>query len=562
MKRKQINELDELDELDGFDGLDKFDNHRNFDELDELLIAGVYGGPPTKKVRAEDSITAHDHDDNYDLEAYDSQSDEDSEDNDDAASTLPSANTPSTPLSPARKYPSDIKKIKCTYDGCTKTFNRPARLAAHLRSHENARPFKCTFPGCDKDYIEEKHLRQHVKGAHTSDRPHVCSEPGCDKRFLTATRLRRHQEVHEGQDRFRCRDYPPCNKSFRKHHTLQSHIRSDHLHMAAYPCSHVNDETGFVCGAAFKTSGALKKHQQRGHGEIRYWCDECANQEGEDGQPKKVGFTTQCRLRVHMLKEHVYCMFCGVACTGKTKLAEHIESEHANQKPAKPKTACVYPGCTKTFVKRSNMNMHIRSSHQGYQFFCGDFDLSGTPDIADWTKNHGGCGDGFTTKANLENHIRYVHMKLAREPPAGQHDWETPPETNLVNTLSGAGGESSSFGFRCTVPSCGWRFDHTKALESHLLDHTVESLIDGGECIANASPEDDTTNGTTGREKIWNQELLARDSETDRLTSEDDIQWSRDHNEMRQLIGPDPSFNQPNEPEPFDQLIDPTLYEL
>ncbi|KAF3354138.1 hypothetical protein VdG1_00395 [Verticillium dahliae VDG1] len=136
----------------------------------------------------------------------------------------------------SRKFPSDFKTIKCTYPDCEKTFNRPARLAAHLRSHTDDRPYKCTHDGCGKTYREEKHLRQHVKGSHSQERSYVCTTEDCGKSFLTATRLRRHQEVHAGQNRFRCRDYPPCDQSFRKHNTLQRHIRAEHQGGPAYLC--------------------------------------------------------------------------------------------------------------------------------------------------------------------------------------------------------------------------------------------------------------------------------------------------------------------------------------
>ncbi|KFX93437.1 hypothetical protein V490_04842 [Pseudogymnoascus sp. VKM F-3557] len=86
--------------------------------------------------------------------------------------------TPQTPFSPPqRKFPSELKTIKCTYDGCTKTFNRPVRLASHLRSHTNERPFACTYADCDKAYIEEKHLKQHIKGSHTHERNHHYIKP-------------------------------------------------------------------------------------------------------------------------------------------------------------------------------------------------------------------------------------------------------------------------------------------------------------------------------------------------------------------------------------------------
>ncbi|KAI1502692.1 hypothetical protein F5X99DRAFT_149417 [Biscogniauxia marginata] len=396
----------------------------------------------------------------------------------DTTSSLP-GNTPLTPLSPARKWPSDLKTLQCPHADCTKTFNRPARLAAHLRSHNNDRPFKCPHEDCDKDYIEEKHLRQHIKGSHTSERDHTCAQPGCGKSFMTATRLRRHQAVHEGEERFRCRDYPPCNQTFRKHQTLQRHIRAEHLHQAAYICNDTDSTTGAVCGAGFDSPGPLRRHQEREHGETRFWCDECANQRDADDNPKRVGFPTLALLQSHMKQAHVNCMFCGVICNGRADLEQHIESQHA--KPPsheQPKTVtCTWQGCTKTFSRVTNMNAHIRSFHEGVRFVCGEVDLSRTEDLAAWPQSQG-CGEGFTTKAGLENHVRYVHLKHER--PGQQASYQSasrPEQKNPLEELAGVG-EKSRQTLPCAFPDCSVKFAHYGELEAHIRsEHRIEQAL-------------------------------------------------------------------------------------
>ncbi|KAI0007824.1 hypothetical protein F4779DRAFT_590351 [Xylariaceae sp. FL0662B] len=499
----------------------------------------------------------------YEFEAHDNQSDEESQD-EDATSTLPASNTPLTPLSPARKWPSDVKKIKCTYPDCAKTFNRPARLVAHLRSHTNERPYKCTFPDCGKDYIEEKHLRQHIKGSHTSEREYTCTQPGCGKSFMTATRLRRHQGVHEGQERFRCRDFPPCNQTFRKHQTLQRHIRSEHLQVAAFPCNHRDCPSGAVCGEGFDTAPALKRHQEREHGEIRFWCDECGNQAGDDGQPKRVGFTTVGLLQAHMREVHVECMFCGLACNGKAELEEHIETQHANQNQDKrERIACTWPGCTKMFTRKSNLNVHIRSVHEGVQFVCGEVDLNETHDLSSWA-NTEGCGQGFVTKANLENHVRYVHLKLDRprqvQQPADLEDWEEDGKEDpmsLVEEFVGAG-QKSRRTLPCTFPGCRLKFTHNGELEAHIQsEHIIEqALLENAQDPADPmwpAPStyfDDTMDGLPGVEEehpFW----IGADTGLGTSNAALDEEWLRDEAEMRQLVGP-------NE---LDGLIDPALGE-
>ncbi|KAI0110362.1 hypothetical protein GGR51DRAFT_88958 [Nemania sp. FL0031] len=393
--------------------------------------------------------------------------------------------TPLTPLSPARKWPSDLKTIKCTYPDCNKTFNRPARLAAHLRSHNNERPFKCPYAGCDKDYIEEKHLKQHIKGSHTSEREHICAHDGCGKRFMTATRLRRHQLVHEGQERFRCRDFPPCDQSFRKHQTLQRHIRTEHQHKPAFQCNYKADDSSLICGQGFDTAGGLRRHQERDHGESRFWCDECATQKDDDGNPRRVGFPTYALLQAHMKSSHVHCMFCGESCKGREDLERHIESDHGSRKPVEDRKTvpCTWPGCNKTFTRTSNLNVHIRSAHEGVRFVCGEFDLSHTEDLATWS-NSQGCGQAFSFKVGLENHVRYVHLMQTRpdaSQPTGQSASSPQHQSDftMLEQLAGVG-EKSRRTLPCTVSGCPLKFTYSGELEAHIQnDHQIEQVLDG-----------------------------------------------------------------------------------
>ncbi|KAI1777594.1 hypothetical protein F4818DRAFT_407203 [Hypoxylon cercidicola] len=497
---------------------------------------------------------------------------DDSDDESHQASTSSTAhahNTPLTPQSPAHKFPSDFKTIKCTHPGCTKTFNRPARLAAHIRSHNNERPYKCTVAGCDKDYIEEKHLRQHMKGSHTSERDHVCPQPDCGKSFTTATRLRRHQAVHEGQERFRCRDFPSCNQSFRKHQTLQRHIRSEHLHTFPFPCDFRDGETGAACGAGFDSSGALRKHQEREHGEVRFWCDECgALQDGDDDDHQhRVGFTTLALLQTHIKATHFSCMFCGLRFNGRSNFEEHIES-HANPKSLEERktVACTWPGCTKTFTKTSNMNVHVRSFHEGIRFVCGEVDLSGTEDLGSWKQSEG-CGESFVTKANLENHVRYVHLEFERPEhaqdakPKPKPKRQAPPtalelltaKKDIRRTLS------------CTIPGCSEKFAHNGELQVHLQSqHIIEQAL--MEQVGPASDpvltqpmafddmmqEMTNLNEYNGDGQFW---IGANDAGAEAyMTGRSDEEWRRDEAEMRRLI-PEPSYD-------LTGLVDPALGEF
>jgi hypothetical protein len=370
-----------------------------------------------------------------------------------------------------RRFPSDLKTIKCSYPNCPKTFNRPARLAAHLRSHTNDRPFKCPFADCTKDYLEEKHLKQHVKGSHTHERSYVCVEPNCGKAFVTATRLRRHAAVHEGKERYKCRGYDGCEQSFRKHQTLQRHVRTEHLGLQAYLCQQEG------CGRGFDSAGAMKRHVEREHGELRFWCDECGVKDDDDdedvggsngglGNGNRVGFTTMALLQAHLKREHVNCIFCDTRCGSQAQLDRHVEMYHSTTSVQDRKTvACDWPGCPKTFTLKKNLNAHVKTAHQGFRFVCGEVDTFGTADIADWNWAEEGCGEGFISKLKLEEHVRFVH--LGRKRPKKVYAVGEEDDGDYIAAVSGLS-DAAKRNIPCSVVGCEARFIRHHDLTVHL----------------------------------------------------------------------------------------------
>ncbi|KAL2256957.1 hypothetical protein VTK26DRAFT_839 [Humicola hyalothermophila] len=429
--------------------------------------------------------------------------------------TPPSTAAPSTAAATtrrARRFPSDLKTIPCTYPSCPKTFNRPARLAAHLRSHVNDRPHKCPYEGCGKDYLEEKHLAQHIKGTHTHERRYACAEPGCGKAFVTATRLRRHAAVHEGRERFRCRGYEDqgCSETFRKRATLQRHVRVVHLGLKPFVCSVVGEDAGAggggTCEAGFDSAGALRRHVEREHGEIKFWCEECGKDDGEgeeedgegdgNGGARRVGFRTLSALQAHMRKEHVNCVFCDVRCRSQAELERHVDRYHSGTTLEERKTVqCSWEGCGKRFTRVSNLNVHVRTAHQGLRFVCGQVNTFETPDISDWNWMEEGCGQTFVSRVRLEDHVRYIHLGRKR-----------PPQLYTVKSaLPGEADEMSAAvptrNIPCSVDGCPAKFIRHHDLEKHLQtehcemsqdpEDAIDPRLEGEFCVESAvSPVD------------------------------------------------------------------------
>lgn len=335
--------------------------------------------------------------------------------------------TLTTPQTPRTPRPSDKKTLRCTYDGCPKTFNRQARLTEHLRSHTDERIFECPEDGCSKNFLRESHLKAHTKSAHSSVRDYVCSWEGCTKGFATGTRLRRHEKTHEEKEKYRCRGYEGCDAVFRKHATLNRHVLSVHQGVKPFPCQDVDEHTGEQCKMAFETAEKLRSHQRAKHDETRYTCAECLDRAVKDQDsaetppPNNISdysFPSYALLQSHIAMLHPpACPHCPHISHTRRELKRHIELVHG---PTSPESSdiqvypCTSSSCDRVFTKRGNLTVHIKTVHEGRkEFTCGTIDLSSSIGISsDANAEFEACGRSFTSKSSLEEHVRTSHLGM------------------------------------------------------------------------------------------------------------------------------------------------------
>ena len=403
-----------------------------------------------------------------------------------------SVTTPLTPISPkaSLRHPSDLLKIhRCTYEGCDKSFNRPAKLAQHVRSHTNTRPFACPHVLCTKDFLRESHLKHHVKSAHSDVRDYVCEWEGCEKSFVTATRLKRHHAAHEGREKFRC-TVAGCGQTFRKHGTLQKHVLTVHEGRKPFICE-VLDYDGNECGVGFDTEGQLRSHTGRVHETNTFLCTICSPESrSTPGDPifknVEASFSTHAGLQEHIEKEHPpTCIECGQKCKSLRDLKSHLEVIHGDCDVNDSMTHfCPKQGCGRGFTKKGNLSMHIQISHNPNRFVCGGIDPSTLNQAANWDGKNS-CGKVLTTKASLEEHIRTAHQGLApsrktkrqtkhgvSDEPARKH------QVSVLTRLTGTGyEEESGRHIPCLVVGCSHRFLREYDLGLHLQSrHGIADL--------------------------------------------------------------------------------------
>lgn len=335
--------------------------------------------------------------------------------------------TASTPATTASTPFCREKRLLCPYEGCDKAFNRPVRLEEHIRSHTNERPFKCHYPFCDKDYLRESHLKHHIKSAHTDIRDYTCTFPGCGKSFATGQRLKVHQATHDGPNKYICREYPPCNQVFRKKETLQRHIQTVHENQEAFQCSEIDSRTGKPCNKSFANASKLAAHERQAHDPSRFSCSECiafnarlANNSGLNVRErfeyaKQAYFSSFTELQTHNAEEHPpTCNVCSLPFTTQRELTRHNELIHGIVNPnssTSTRVSCPYPDCDKTFSRKGNLNVHIRTTHENRRdFICGQTEIA-LPNISEGTTLTG-CGRDFAHKNGLVDHVLSVHLGL------------------------------------------------------------------------------------------------------------------------------------------------------
>ncbi|XP_068609517.1 zinc finger protein 410 [Brachionichthys hirsutus] len=146
--------------------------------------------------------------------------------------------------------------LRCSFDGCCRTFTWPAHLKYHLKTHRNDRMFRCGAEGCGKSFYVLQRLQVHMR-THNGEKPFICKEKSCGKKFTTAGNLKNHRRTHTGEKPFLC-EADGCGRSFAEYSSLRKHML---VHSGEKP-HHCG-----ICGKTFSQSGSRNVHMRKRHGE-------------------------------------------------------------------------------------------------------------------------------------------------------------------------------------------------------------------------------------------------------------------------------------------------------
>ncbi|XP_061563514.1 zinc finger protein 410 [Cololabis saira] len=157
-------------------------------------------------------------------------------------------------LPPRTSRPLSKQVLRCSFEGCCRTFTWPAHLKYHLKTHRNDRMFRCGAEGCGKSFYVLQRLQVHMR-THNGEKPFICKE--CGKKFTTAGNLKNHRRTHTGEKPFLC-EADCCGRSFAEYSSLRKHML---VHSGEKP--HVCG----ICGKTFSQSGSRNVHMRKRHGD-------------------------------------------------------------------------------------------------------------------------------------------------------------------------------------------------------------------------------------------------------------------------------------------------------
>eukprot|EP00794_Sanderia_malayensis_P016730 gene16732-18425_t len=252
---------------------------------------------------------------------------------------------------------------------------------------------------CKMKFSKKTDLKQH-SFTHTGHLRFKCDFDGCGWSFHTKYKLERHLMVHSMNKKYICPE-ESCKKSFTEACGLKVHLQSH-----SKPCKCPVEG----CGAEFATSQKLESHKKKSHEIKSFRCRE-----------------DNCKAvleSVEMLNEHILshgkhkCSECSKTFTKKSLLDIHTRS-HTNERPFK----CKKENCGASFVSSYKLNRHMKNHSDVRPFSC-------TID---------GCGAAFKRQDHLRKHI-------------SQHDGKKP--------------------YSCPIEGCSSKFTVGGSLKHHLHTHT------------------------------------------------------------------------------------------
>ena len=243
------------------------------------------------------------------------------------------------------KEPAEVRNSKLTCEICGSTLRSKSAFKAHLKIHDDIRPYQCLT--CGRSFRQRCHLKDHEETHKGDDRERKFECSICHKRFFDKRVLNSHRKTHLGIINFRQFKCDVCQKTFKRKCHLQEHSA---IHLEHRPVV----RTCSTCNTGFKSESSYNKHMLRHQAGFanKFKCDLCS-----------FSFKTQSKLATHVKNRHdkekpFSCTVCHQTFTRRDTLREH-QAVHERDRE---KYSC--DKCERNFLTKRSLEKHIMIYHK------------------------------------------------------------------------------------------------------------------------------------------------------------------------------------------------------
>ena len=278
------------------------------------------------------------------------------------------------------------KPFKCGYEGCCRKYSEKAHLRTHFVTHTGDSKLRCYLGDCAGKviYRDVRVLTRHTQAYHTFERPFGCDN--CDRRFRRVEHLKYHREhVHS-------------LKAPKKAPKPQSVFKSSAATITTHTAS-----TSTNTSRVSQPELAAGQRQQGSYAGISTTIDTpesmqiAASYHQQDGLRLLAEVSTSQINPFVALATHQTVTFDNKAVTTEIAGVPNLlgDQYQAEQNPA-PTDKCIivdksqrrpyqcgYPGCDKSYLKRSHLTAHLVKHTGTSKFKCPHAECVGNEYFSD-----------------------------------------------------------------------------------------------------------------------------------------------------------------------------------
>ncbi|SNX81444.1 related to Zinc finger protein [Melanopsichium pennsylvanicum] len=316
----------------------------------------------------------------------------------------------------------------CTEAGCDLTFHKRKQLRQHIRDHHSifatpdqqssgssiqrkdgvdtaaaALPFPCPFPGCGKSFPtnskRKTHYRNHEGGRYTCSMEHsqpqdisIATRPPYLYIFSTWSALQAHmKEAHPPL----C-PWPGCGKKFQRQDNMRAHYRRHEqrkmrleLEAKVLEGCHENELNHLRAELSDNSYGSSSEEAEEGADEQDWQPMSLTRQDSSNSSAMQSSFLSEEQLvhkaaQLHTSRPRRGGVFRDLSSSalsvvtslsGKTgsALIGNVATSIASVRGPSAAVSCTWNGCSKVFVRKSTLSIHVRTAHLGERpFECSD----------------------------------------------------------------------------------------------------------------------------------------------------------------------------------------------